>query len=141
MLRDDEKDDEAKKYLENLLTSMEKRFRNNWKMKSPYNCLTFLDPRHVDLYCLEDVVFDKLKNDIIYDSVFEEDAANHPLPEANPTGSLSATPTVLDKRAKLLQKKMSRLPQQPQVNTFEGKLMAEIARLINTLLFLNGIKS
>ena len=131
VLRDDEKDDEAKKYLENLLTSMEKRFRNNWKMKSPYNCLTFLDPRHVDLYCLEDAVFDKLKNDIIYDSVFEEDAANHPLPEANPTGSLSATPTVLDKRAKLLQKKMSRLPQQPQVNTFEGKLMAEIARLTN----------
>ena len=61
-------------------------------------------------------------------SIYKEDAANHPLPQVDLALSSSLAPPVLDKRAKLMQEKMARLPQHPQASTFEGKLMAEIIR-------------
>ena len=47
-------DEEARQFISNVLKSMDKRFKNGWKKKTPFNCLTFLDPRNVDLYALED---------------------------------------------------------------------------------------
>ena len=66
----DEEDDEAKAYMKNLLKNMEKRFKQNWRMKSPYNCITYLDPRFVDLYCSDEEEFEKVKTDIKFDAIF-----------------------------------------------------------------------
>ena len=40
---------EAERYLTALLQNMEKRFPSNWRLKTPYNCLTLLDPRLVEI--------------------------------------------------------------------------------------------
>ena len=125
---------DSKDYLESLLNNLEKRFKSSWKFKAPYSCLTFLDPRYVDLYCLDEDVFKKLKDDIKYDSLFEEDAANEPvhIPEMPQTLTGPPTPTVepTDKRAQLLLKKQElsgRIATQP-VLTFEVRVDAEIVR-------------
>ena len=77
MLVTEEEEGESKKYIENLLNNIKnKRFKDNWKKKTPFNTITFLDPRNVDLYCLDDSVFNKVKNDIKYDSFFNDDSVN-----------------------------------------------------------------
>ena len=76
-------------------------------------------------------IFEKIKNDIKYDSVFEEDAANEPvhLPQTL-TGTPTPTVEPTDKRAQLLQKKQAlsgKVATEP-VLTFDGKVDAEILR-------------
>ena len=59
-----EDDEEAGQLIEHVLSSMAKRFKGGLKKKNPFNCLTFLDPRYVDLYALEEDVFQKIVEDI-----------------------------------------------------------------------------
>lgn len=118
----------AMQFLQNLQRFMDLRFKNSWSKKAPYNCLTFLDPRHVDMYCLEEDVFDKIREDIKNDSVFDEEAYNAPLPETQP--EIRTTPgeqPADDKRAQLLKKKLAS-GSQPSWDTFGAKLDDEINR-------------
>ena len=51
-------------FLANILTNQEKRFKDGFKRKTPLNCLTFLDPRYVDLYAMEPELFEAIVEDI-----------------------------------------------------------------------------
>ena len=131
--RDVEKDNISKEYLGNLVKNMEKRFKDNWKKKSPYNTLTFLDPRNVDLYCMDQEVFEKVKKDIETDSVFDLDVINfiapHDVVPVQPV-VVQAEPT--DIRSQLLKRKLNRSPMQSAEKrpalTFKEKLQGEINR-------------
>ena len=59
-----EDDEEAGKLIEHVLSNMAKRFKGGLKKKNPFNCLTFLDPRYVDLYAYEEDAFQKIVEDI-----------------------------------------------------------------------------
>ena len=131
-MKNEEEDDEAKRFLQNILTSMNSRFKDNWIKKAPYNCLTFLDPRNINIYCLEPHVFEKIVSDIKYDSVYEEDAANHPL-QTLQAGSSTIFPIPTeanDKRARLLKRKLetSNFFGAAPAGTFDAKLEEEINR-------------
>lgn len=129
-LRVKEDDEDAQRFLEAILKNMTKRFKDNWTKKAPFNCLTFLDPRNVDLYALDEEVFEKIVNDIKFDSVYEVDAASyspgHQAGSSTPLPDLEAT----DKRAKLLKRKLgsSNTTIRAVDDTFEAKLEAEIYR-------------
>ena len=59
-----EEDEDAIQLIDHVLSNVEKRFKGGWKKKNPFNCLTFLDPRYVDLYALEEDVFQRIVQDI-----------------------------------------------------------------------------
>ena len=59
-----EDDEEAGQLIGHVLSNMAMRFKGGLKKKNPFNCLTFLDPRYVDLYALEEDVFQKIVEDI-----------------------------------------------------------------------------
>lgn len=124
-----EKEQVAKQFLQNLIRNMEIRFKDNFKKKRPFNCLTFLDPRHVNMYCLEEDVFNKVKADIKFDSVFDDDARNEPLPNS----ALSKSPGEhlgQDKRLLLLKRKLASSNSQ-LMNTFELRVDNEINRFVD----------
>ena len=124
-----EKDQVSKQFLQSLNRNMEIRFKDNFKKKRPFNCLTFLDPRHVNMYCLEDDVFNKVKDDIKFDTVFDDDIWNEPLPQS----AQSKPPSEhlgQDKQSQLLKRKLESTNSQ-QMNTFESRVDKEINRYID----------
>ena len=62
---------EGKQFIKNLLQSMQKRFPNCWKNKNPFNCLTYLDPRHIDMYADTDDLKKKVLRDVGEDAVYD----------------------------------------------------------------------
>ena len=78
------------------------------------------------MYCLENEYFDKVKEDIKFDSVFDNDVTNEPLPTSAQVQPHSEQP-VNDKRSKLLLKKLASYANS-HVNTFEMRLNSEIER-------------
>ena len=127
-LKNQEEDENSRKFLGNILTSMNKRFKENWTKKAPFNCLTFLDPRNVGIYATEPDVFDKIIRDIKYDTVFEADAESDPLPTLQAGSSLFAHEAqVTDVRSRLF-KRRKEAAGIAAGETFESKLEAEINR-------------
>ena len=63
--------------IKTMLTNFEKRFPNCWKLKTPFNCLTFLDPRSVDMYAETVEVLDRIRSDISSDGVYDNVLSNH----------------------------------------------------------------
>ena len=101
---------------------MDKRFRGGWKKKTPFNCLTFLDPRNVDLYALEEDVYQKVVDDIsryllnpilgsclhfilTRDTIYMSDRIQTSVArvEAEPEATTS---TATDRRAELMKRKL-----------------------------------
>ena len=135
---------EGKKLARNLVQSMEKRFPKCWRHKNPFNCLTYLDPRYVDMYAdtddLKEQVYDDIINDSVYDLAQLNDVSIVPPNEANgqvavsthaasdiPPASSSAVPS---RRAALLAKKHRDLlpvTLNPAL-TFDNKFKTEFAR-------------
>ena len=59
-------------FVTQLLDSLKKRFPRGYKYQTPFNCLTFLDPRHTNLYALHEDVMKKIREDIKTDVVYDE---------------------------------------------------------------------
>ena len=100
---------DVKNLAAHLLQSLKKRFPSNYQNLAPYNCLTFLDPRFVDLYADTQELMSTITNDIVndacYDSLEQEPVGT---PQPVPTSeSTSSTAPVSDRRSQLLQKKMA----------------------------------
>ena len=64
---------EGKLLIKNLLQSMQKRFPQCWRNKNPYNCLTYLDPKYIDMYAdtndLKTKVLSDMEDDEVFDSI------------------------------------------------------------------------
>ena len=63
---------DEKIFVTQLLDSLKKRFPRGYKYQTPFNCLTFLDPRHTNLYALHEDVMKKIREDIKTDVVYVE---------------------------------------------------------------------
>ena len=78
------------------------------------------------MYCLEEDVLNKIKEDVKFDSVYDEEARNYPLTFTTSAQSEAPVdPPGQDKRAQLLRRKMAGTTVQ-QNDTFEGRLDTEI---------------
>ena len=75
--------DAGKAFVRSLIANFDKRFDNCWKGKSPFNCLTFLDPRYLDMYADTEELMHKVKNDIFNDQVYDREIISPPPAEAN----------------------------------------------------------
>ena len=88
---------EGHAFMQSLITNFDKRFVNCWKEKVPFNCLTFLDPRYIDLYVDNEDAMDKIKNDIrddvVYNKLVAEDMTRASLQEG---GTSTVAVPVLD---------------------------------------------
>ena len=62
--------DAGKALIRSIIANFDKRFDNCWRGKTPFNCLTFLDPRYLDMYADTEELMDKVKNDISNDLVY-----------------------------------------------------------------------
>ena len=67
---------EGKLLIKNLLQSMQKRFPQCWRNKNPYNCLTYLDPKYIDMYADTNDLKSKVLSDIGDDEVFDSIRTN-----------------------------------------------------------------
>ena len=56
-------DAEASQFLANVIFNFDKRFKDGWKSKCPFNGLCFSDPRYVDLYAQDQEIFQKIIED------------------------------------------------------------------------------
>ena len=65
------KDRRGQEFINTILSNFAKRFPSCWRNKTPFNCLTFLDPRYVDLYADTENLMDKIRLDIKTDSVYD----------------------------------------------------------------------
>ena len=80
---EDECGDAGKAFVRSLIANFDKRFENCWKEKSPFNCLTFLDPRYLDMYADTEELMQKVKNDIFNDQVYDREIISPPPAVAN----------------------------------------------------------
>ena len=67
---------EGKLLIKNLLQSMQKTFPQCWRSKNPYNCLTYLDPKYIDMYADTNDLKSKVLSDIGDDEVFDSVRTN-----------------------------------------------------------------
>lgn len=127
-----------------LLQSMKKRFPANYQNLAPYNALTFLDPRFMDLYADTDEFMRTIERDIIadacYDTLINEEARqeHEVIPEAA-TPPVSENSSASDRRNQLLQKKLNKQgvggASQEQVGhhvTVAEKIKKEIDRYVES---------
>lgn len=131
-------DRDVKNLASNLLQGLRRRFPFNYQNLAPYNILTFLDPRFVDLYADTEDLMETVTNDIINDSCYDMlglDADVAPEPPQSASGSSSSTASVSDRRSQLLQRKMtmqqasgSGSNQDGRVLTLKEKIKREIVR-------------
>ena len=133
---------EGKQLARNLVQSMQKRFPNCWKQKNPFNCLTYLNPRYVDMYAdtndLKEQVYDDIRRDSVYDLAQPNDVSPVPSNEAHDQDAVSTTvappatssSAVPSRRAALLAKKhRDLLPVIPNpALTFDNKFKTEFER-------------
>ena len=59
-------------FKETLISNFDKRFKNCFKEKVPFNCLTFLDPMYLDLFVDDESMMTKVKSDIRSDVVYNK---------------------------------------------------------------------
>ena len=89
---------EGKELVTYMLKSLDKRFPNCWRSKSPFNCLTYLDPRYIDMYAdTEDVIAkikEDIKNDSAYDLIGAGDAPTVSVELAVPSTSTGVDPPI-----------------------------------------------
>ena len=153
LMNDSVEGTEENQLLSNLLQSMQKRFPNCWKNKNPYNCLTYLDPRYIDMYADTDDLKKKVYSDISDDSAFdlvkfsaviEENSStnavnidNNSVPVSTSASSSASIPARVDssatgssRREALLAKKQEQLrPVVPTASfSFETRLKEEFER-------------
>ena len=91
---EDECGDGGKALVKTMLTNFDKRFANCWRRKSPFNCLTFLDPRYLDMYADTKELMDKIKADILNDKVYDDLMISPPPAVANIVSSTDGTTTL-----------------------------------------------
>ena len=77
-------------------------------MQSPFNALTLLDPRYVDMYALEEEVFKKIEVDICQDAVYDDLVADYVGVEMETeVFPVNATSTTSDRRFLFVLRKYS----------------------------------
>ena len=130
-----EKTDVGRQYINTLMRNLlsEKRFPEGYKLQSPYNVLSLLDPRYSDLYFDDDQVT-KAIQDLINDPIFDGKDAPDEVNQSQPEVSLDENPEDLlsQRRAQLLARKATNTRNQTEnsPSSFSGKMREEVAKLL-----------
>ena len=99
---------DVKNLANHLLQGLRRRFPSNYQNLAPYNCLTFLDPRFVDLYADTPELMSTVTTDILNDACYDTmDTVVAPEPAPAAGSSSSTAPPASDRRSQLLKKKMA----------------------------------
>ena len=124
-----------------LIGQLSRRFPNQYKLMKPYNALTLLDPRHLDIYFNEEET-ELAKSVILQDKVYKEENSVAPVQEVDnvPTAAVP-TPNnqvVQSKNQSLRDKLLQKRFVDTQINTqnnnaipFEEKIEKEFTELLN----------
>ena len=99
---------DGKCFIQNVLANLRRRFLRGFRMQSPFNALTPLDPRFVDLYALEGEGFKKIEVDICQDSVYDDLVADYvEVEKETEVFPVNATSTTSDRRFLFVLRKYS----------------------------------